>query len=205
MDDGWIDGTGLSLITWQMAQGTKPFQGMSRKEFFHHVVHRHFRPPIDPRWPQGLRTLIEHSWDPDHTRRPTARQYVAAIDEIASSISRHRRNSTQVPSSLQSKVRSMFKQVLGGGNGGTPPTSSNTTATVNTAPISEAVATPTHERRSSGQQQQSPQDNPAPPQRQPVVDGHIHKEKDRAVEVLPAVPVPATTVTAPGHKRRNSL
>jgi serine/threonine protein kinase len=73
----------LSLITWQMAQGTKPFQGMSRKDFFHHVVHRHFRPALDPKWPAGLSQLIQRSWDPDYTRRPTAREYVQVCDGTA--------------------------------------------------------------------------------------------------------------------------
>jgi len=175
---------GLSLITWQMAQGTKPFQGMSRKEFFHHVVHRHFRPPIDPRWPHGLRTLIERSWDPDYTRRPTAREYVAAIDEIAASITRHRRNSTSVPSSLQSKVRSMFQQVLGGGVA--QPT---TAAEPNQAP---------RERRRSGERQEA---IPLSAQVQPVKDHQVPK----AIDTQPHHPGQQAPVTAAGHKRRNSL
>lgn len=84
-----------------MAQGTKPFQGMSRKDYFHHVVHRNFRPPIDSKWPEPLQKLIVRSWDPDHSKRPTAREYTAVIDGILASMQRHaRRGSTGNPVSL---------------------------------------------------------------------------------------------------------
>lgn len=102
--------TGLSLITWQMVQGAKPFQGMSRKDFFHHVVHRHFRPPVDPRWPTALSNLIVRSWDPDQLKRPTAREYVSTIENIIVSLNRHRRNSTGNSSSL-ARMRTMFQMM----------------------------------------------------------------------------------------------
>ncbi len=98
----------LSLITWQMVQGTKPFQGMSRKDFFHHVVHRHFRPPVDPKWPTALSALIVRAWDPDQLKRPTAREYADALEGIIQGLHRHRRNSTGTSSSL-TRVKNMFQ------------------------------------------------------------------------------------------------
>ncbi|TFJ88587.1 hypothetical protein NSK_000157 [Nannochloropsis salina CCMP1776] len=100
----------LALITWQMVQGTKPFQGMSRKDFFHHVVHRHFRPPVDPKWPPALSSIIVQAWDPDQLKRPTAREFVDTLGSIVRGLSRHRRNSTGTSSSL-SRVRNMFNMI----------------------------------------------------------------------------------------------
>jgi len=98
----------LALITWQMVQGTKPFQGMSRKDFFHHVVHRHFRPPVDPKWPAALSAIILRAWDPDQLKRPTAREYVDALKGVVHGLSRHRRNST---GSSLSRVRNIFQMM----------------------------------------------------------------------------------------------
>ncbi len=101
-----------------MVQGSKPFQGMSRKDFFHHVVHRHFRPPVDAKWPPALSALILRSWDPDQLKRPTAREYVACVEEIMASLghARHRRNSTGTSvsggngtASGLARVRSIFQ------------------------------------------------------------------------------------------------
>lgn len=171
-----------------MVQGTKPFQGMSRKDFFHHVVHRHFRPPVDPKWPPALSALIVRSWDPDQLKRPTAREYVIALEGIMDSLThaRHRRNSTGTSASGGSglaRVRSMLQMmkeraedyVVGagaGGNGGDRRRSSVVAATAE-QPQQQQQAGPQAEqqqaaaqRRSSSreqQQQQQPQAAPVAP------------------------------------------
>lgn len=83
---------------------------MSRKDFFHHVVHRHFRPAIDPKWPSSLSNLIVRSWDPDQLKRPTSREFVAGLDAIMGSMNRHRRNSTGNPTGL-GRMRSVFQMM----------------------------------------------------------------------------------------------
>jgi len=156
----------LALITWQMVQGTKPFQGMSRKDFFHHVVHRHFRPPVDPKWPAALSAIIVRAWDPDQLKRPTAREYVDALEGVVHGLSRHRRNSTGTSSSL-SRVRNMFQMMkeraedyVVGATG---------TAAATAAGGAAAAGGAHHERRRSsaaGEEQPAPREEKAQQQQQ---------------------------------------
>ena len=187
----------LSLITYQMLQGAKPFQGMSRKDFFHHVVHRHFRPPVDAKWPAALTNLIVRSWDPDQLKRPTAREYVDAIDAILHSLHRHRRNSTGTNSSL-ARVRTMFQMmkeraedyVAGGGT---------TAAGAGAGGGAEAEAPGSGERRRSSvvpaEEQHQQQQQPKQQQQQQQQQRQPRREERAAPTAVTPAPTRSPTPT----------
>lgn len=115
----------LALILWQLAEGTKPFQGMNRKDFYSKVVNRNYRPGVNKNWPASFSRLIEQSWDPDLYRRPNTKEFLDAINMIIEeqkvNLSKKRSSVVHASSNsfgieaIKNALRSMKVSVLGNG------------------------------------------------------------------------------------------
>lgn len=63
----------FSIILWQMLAGETPYGFVrSRQELFDHVADEHGRPDIDERWPTGIKSMLECSFDKNMDLRPVS-------------------------------------------------------------------------------------------------------------------------------------
>lgn len=51
------------IILWELVAFKKPYDGMSRTEYYSRVVHGGERPPINKKWPEDLTILIKSCWE----------------------------------------------------------------------------------------------------------------------------------------------
>lgn len=66
-----VDVFSFSIVLWELCTRTKPYEGMTVEEHFQEVILGGRRPGTDPNWPEGLRNLMEFSWDADPDLRPS--------------------------------------------------------------------------------------------------------------------------------------
>lgn len=82
-----IDVYSFGIILWEMLSGKTPFQGLSdEEEFFKVVVEHGFRPPLDRKWPQQLRSLISDCWNSDIGKRPDFQEVIQRLDVLLPSV-----------------------------------------------------------------------------------------------------------------------
>lgn len=61
----------FGVMLWELVTFTKPFDRMSREEFYEKVVKDGLRPEIGKKFPQDLSRLIQSCWDNDPQVRPS--------------------------------------------------------------------------------------------------------------------------------------
>lgn len=74
----------FGIILWEMNAGKKPFQGLSREQFYESIVHGGERPPLNKKWPPELCDLISNCWDTEIEKRPNFGQIIEALDSLLS-------------------------------------------------------------------------------------------------------------------------
>ena len=57
-----VDVYSFAIILWEMMAFEKPFDGMTRDEFYQKVVHDGERPPLNKKWPENLVELMTSCW-----------------------------------------------------------------------------------------------------------------------------------------------
>lgn len=72
----------LGMILWELNTCKKPFEGLSRDEFYERVVHGGERPPLNKKWPVELISLICDCWSEKVEARPTFDEVVKRIDKM---------------------------------------------------------------------------------------------------------------------------
>jgi serine/threonine protein kinase len=72
----------LGMILWELNTCKKPFDGLSRDEFYERVVHGGERPPLNRKWPVELISLICDCWSEKVEARPTFDEVLKRIDKM---------------------------------------------------------------------------------------------------------------------------
>ncbi|CAN0455535.1 unnamed protein product, partial [Hapterophycus canaliculatus] len=66
-----VDVYSFAIVLWELCALHKPFKGMSVADHYREVISGGLRPPLDPRWPAGLRHLLGACWHENPDRRPS--------------------------------------------------------------------------------------------------------------------------------------
>lgn len=74
----------FGIILWEMNSCKKPFDGLNRDAFYERIVHGGERPPLNKKWPEELKTLMNECWNPNFNARPTFSEIVARLDSMIS-------------------------------------------------------------------------------------------------------------------------
>jgi hypothetical protein len=69
-----------------MARDRVPFKGVSRDEFFSHVIYKGQRPKLDKSWPSGFSKLLTDCWDKDPRLRPSFDDIVARLTNLINAL-----------------------------------------------------------------------------------------------------------------------
>jgi len=72
----------FGIIFWELNACKKPYEGMSKDEFYQEVVHGGLRPEIHKKWPTELASLITACWSEDPNSRPTFSEIVLSLDQL---------------------------------------------------------------------------------------------------------------------------
>jgi len=72
----------FGIILWEIVSFQKPFDGMSRDEFYARVVHGGERPVINKRWPTELSDLMQLCWDFTPDVRPNFAGVLERLDAM---------------------------------------------------------------------------------------------------------------------------
>jgi len=72
----------FGIIFWELNACRKPYEGMSKEEFYVEVVHGGLRPEIHKKWPTELASLITACWSEDPNSRPTFSEIVLSLDQL---------------------------------------------------------------------------------------------------------------------------
>jgi len=72
----------FGIILWEIVAFQKPFDGMSRDEFYARVVHGGERPVISRKWPAELSDLMQQCWDYTSEFRPTFANVLERLDDM---------------------------------------------------------------------------------------------------------------------------
>lgn len=72
----------FGIILWELNAMKKPFEGLSRDQFYERVVYGGERPPLGRKWPVELTSLMSECWDADLHNRPKFRDIVKRLDAL---------------------------------------------------------------------------------------------------------------------------
>jgi serine/threonine protein kinase len=72
----------FGIILWELNSMKKPFDGLSRDQFYERVVYGGERPPLSRKWPSELTSLMSECWDADMHNRPKFRDIVERLDVL---------------------------------------------------------------------------------------------------------------------------
>ena len=72
----------FGIILWEMNAGIRPFNNLSRDNFYEQVVHGGERPHLSKKWPLELNKLIAACWSIEIAARPSFGEIVDAIDSL---------------------------------------------------------------------------------------------------------------------------
>ena len=64
----------FAILLWELLSLTWAFNGLSRKEVYHHVALNHQRLPLHSDWPIIVRTILVEAWDKDPQKRPSMKR-----------------------------------------------------------------------------------------------------------------------------------
>lgn len=73
----------FGILLWELIMFQKPFDRMTREEFYQKVVHGGERPIISKKIPTDLAKLVTDCWDIDPTVRPTFQNIVLTLAEMS--------------------------------------------------------------------------------------------------------------------------
>ena len=65
-----VDVYSFAVVLWEICTLRKPFAGMSVADHYREVIVGGLRPPLDPRWPPRLVSLLQSCWHGEPDRRP---------------------------------------------------------------------------------------------------------------------------------------
>ncbi len=83
----------FGVILWELVAFTKPFDRMSRDEFYDRVVHGGLRPEIGKKFPQDLARLIQSCWDINPQVRPSFHSiYLELAEMLGSEVSKNKKD-----------------------------------------------------------------------------------------------------------------
>jgi len=74
----------FGIILWELVTLEKPYEGMSRLEFYSRVVHGGERPLINKKWPEDLTELMKSCWDSQILQRPNFADIVEILNSMLS-------------------------------------------------------------------------------------------------------------------------
>lgn len=77
-----VDVYSFGIMLWQMARDKLPFNGLSKAEFYKHVVHGNGRPKLDKNWPSSFRTLLSSCWDKNDRLRPSFSEIITILNTL---------------------------------------------------------------------------------------------------------------------------
>eukprot|EP00904_Undaria_pinnatifida_P012454 jgi/Undpi1/8339/HiC_scaffold_25.g10808.m1 len=80
--NGAADVYGFSMILWEMATMTKPFERMGRDEFFREVVVGGVRPRVSENWPAPFVRLLQAGWHADMHQRMSFGKITATLRSL---------------------------------------------------------------------------------------------------------------------------
>ena len=116
-----VDIYSYGTILWQLATGEVPFEGMSKAEFFEHVVKGGNRPPMTalrdrpfphPHYlPDEFCDLIQRCWHEDPAARPTSAQVLATLREVTATYNAHHSSSGMSRRAAERMMKGVRKAV----------------------------------------------------------------------------------------------
>ena len=71
----------FGVILWEMTAYKKPYEGLSREQFYKRVVKGGERPPMSKKWPKELTKLIGQCWG-EIGERPMFEEIVPKLTEL---------------------------------------------------------------------------------------------------------------------------
>jgi serine/threonine protein kinase len=72
----------VGIIAWELLTGQCPFDGLSQIDIVVQVVQRQCRPEIPAACPRALVDFVRLCWDTDPSKRVSASQCLAMVDEV---------------------------------------------------------------------------------------------------------------------------
>jgi len=102
----------FGIMIWQMARDRVPFKGVSRDEFFSHVIYKGQRPKLDKSWPSGFSKLLTDCWDKDPRLRPSFDDIVARLTNLINALGIKAPQKTLISPTLSSTSSKEVTQVV---------------------------------------------------------------------------------------------
>ncbi|CAM9205077.1 unnamed protein product [Choristocarpus tenellus] len=107
--NGSADVYGFSMILWEMATMTKPFEALARDGFIQDVVIGGFRPRISKNWPPEFGRLLTDCWSSDMHKRLNFKQIIATLQGMLEDAAKNAEQARHVTKYPRKKFGGLFQ------------------------------------------------------------------------------------------------